>query len=148
MYFQGEFHNSIDAKGRASIPAAFRDLLLSAYGDQSLKLAKSVDGGLRAYPMKVWTRLEEAFAIMAPGPQREAMFRSIISPAVVCTFDPQGRIQMPQSLRSSAGLEKEIVVVGMGDKIEIWSQLKHAEISLRDSLMLKENPQLTYEIGF
>lgn len=149
MHFKGEFHNSIDAKGRVSIPAAFREMLFSVYEGEVLKVAKNVAGpGLRAYPLKVWARIEETFQTLSPGSQRESMMRSLISPAIDCTFDSQGRIQLSQSLRVYAALEKDVVIVGMHDKIEIWSQGRHAERSAQDAAELKQSLQNAYEIGF
>lgn len=149
MKFQGEFNNSIDPKGRASIPARFREVLLSAYGDDSLTVTRR-GGGLQAYPVSTWKKIEENVERMPEGPRKDDIYRVLIGPAQVCSFDKQGRVQLPQSLRSYAGIDKEreIVVVGLSGKIEIWSQARHAEVTRQSEARLADDPQSLADLGF
>jgi MraZ protein len=147
MIFQGEFNNSIDPKGRASIPAKFRDVLVDAYGDESLMVTKNVEGGLSAYPLSSWAKIVERVQQSLPGPEKNATIRLIIAPAAECGFDKQGRVLIPPALRSHAGLEKEIVVVGMFDKIDLYSQIRYAEVTRRSEDLLQNNPGFVAGVG-
>jgi len=148
MNFQGEYINLIDPKGRASIPSRFRETLNSVYGDDRLIVTKNTDGGLTAYPLSRWPQLLENVQNRPPGPAKTSVIRLIVSPAQECTFDKQGRIQIPLSLRSHAGLSKEIVVVGHFDKIEIFNQTRYDQVTNNSEAFLQENPQEMADMGF
>lgn len=145
--FYGEFNNTVDLKGRASVPAAFREILKSQAGDDSLVVTKA-DGGLAAYPVSVWKKIFDNVMALPAGPRKMNNLRTRIAPAKECSFDRQGRIQIPQALREYAGLEKDVVVVGMGDKIEIWNQQRHAEATSASETVLREDPQGQADLGF
>lgn len=148
MDFQGEYINLIDPKGRASIPSRFRETLNSVYGDDRLVVTKNSDGGLTAYPLSRWPQLVENVKSLPAGKPRTAMVRLLVSPAQECTFDKQGRIQIPLSLRSHANLTKEIVIVGHFDKIEIFNQSHYDQVTQRSESFLQDNPQDMAEMGF
>lgn len=149
MNFQGEYNNSIDLKGRASIPARLRDVLSEVYGDERLVVTKR-NSGLVAYPVSEWQKIKENVEGMPSGPTKDDIQRVLISPAIDCSFDKQGRIQLSQPLRSYGGLEKEIVVVGMINKIEIWSQIRHAEVTRESEKRLsgEGQAQMVADLGF
>jgi MraZ protein len=149
MSFQGEFINTIDPKGRASIPVKFREALSSVYGDESLVVTKK-SGGLLAYPPSEWRKIEENVRQMPPGQVRDDTYRVLINPAQECGFDKQGRIQLPQSLRVYAALDRErdMVVVGIINKIEIWSQARHEEMTRTSEARLNEQAQVLAGLGF
>jgi MraZ protein len=148
MNFQGEYNNSIDPKGRASIPARFREVLGTVYGDERLVVTKNLENGLTAYPLSSWNEIVEKVQKSAPSQEKNALTRLMIAPAAECTFDKQGRIQVPHALRSFAGLEKEIVVVGLFEKIEIYSQSKYAEVTRKSEELLQSAPQIVSGLGF
>lgn len=148
MDFQGEYINLIDPKGRASIPSRFRETLNSAYGDDRLVVTKNTDGGLTAYPVSRWPQLVENVKSQPAGKTKTAIIRLIVSPAQECTFDKQGRIQIPLSLRGHAGLTKEIVVVGHFDKIEIFNQSHYDQVTNNSESFLQANPQDMADMGF
>ncbi len=145
--FQGEYINSIDPKGRASIPAKFREVLSGAFGDERLMLTKR-NGGLVAYPMAEWQAIMDRVSAMPPGASKDDILRVMIAPAVECSFDKQGRIQVPQSLRAYAGLEKDVVVIGMDRKMEVWSQIRHAEVTRQTEERLFADHQSLAQAGF
>ncbi|MBE0597347.1 MAG: division/cell wall cluster transcriptional repressor MraZ [Desulfuromonadales bacterium] len=147
MNFSGEYLNSIDAKGRASIPARFRDAL-AQQGDERLVVTKNLEGGLTAYPPPLWEQIRTNMENAPPTPKKNAMIRLLITPATECPFDKQGRIQLPQSLRSYAAVEKDIVVLGMFDKIEIYSQARYDEVMLRSGELLQADLQAVASMGF
>lgn len=148
MNFQGEYINLIDPKGRASIPSRFRETLNSVYGDDRLIVTKNIDGGLTAYPLSRWPQIVENVKNKPVGQNRTHMIRLLVSPAQECTFDKQGRIQIPLSLRSHAGLTKEIVVVGHFDKIEIFNQAHYDHVTQKSESFLQENQQDMADMGF
>ena len=145
--FYGEFNNIIDPKGRASVPAVFREVMKTSVGDESLVVTKA-DGGLAAYPASVWKKIFDNVMALPAGPRKAHNLRTRIGPAKECGFDRQGRIQIPQALRDYAGLTKDIVVVGMGDKLEIWDQLQHAAATSESEAQLREDPQGQADLGF
>ncbi|PLX81646.1 MAG: division/cell wall cluster transcriptional repressor MraZ [Desulfuromonas sp.] len=148
MNFQGEFHNTIDAKGRASIPAKFREVLAETQGDERVVVTKNLEGGLTAYPLSHWSQILENVQGLPNGPQKAAAIRLMVAPAAECAFDKQGRIQIPQALRSDAGLKKEIVVVGLFEKIEIYSQLQYAAVTSKSEELLQSDSQAVADMGF
>lgn len=154
MRFLGVYNNSIDPKGRASIPARFRDELAAA-GEGEERLVVTLNkGGLVAYPSGEWEKIMQRVEQLPAGQQRDDIYLTQISPAMECTFDKQGRIQLSQSQREYAGLDtdiREIVVVGMGQKIAIWSRARHAEMFARAEQRRdgdEANRQLVADLGF
>jgi len=147
MKFSGEYNVSIDLKGRVSIPASFRDELRQDYTAEGLVVTR-YKKGLVAYPPSRWTEICGNVFAMPAGPMREANLRNRIAPAKECSFNAQGRIQVPQSLREHAGLDKDIVVIGMFEKIEIWSQQAHTLIAAESESMLDEDAQGQADLGF
>lgn len=148
MIFQGEFNNTIDPKGRASIPAKFREVLSSAFGDDCLVVTKNLEGGLTGFPLSSWQTLVKRIQESAPSPEKNAMVRLMIGPAVECGFDKQGRIQLPQALRAHAAIEREVVVVGQFDRMELYSQARYAQVTQASEDLLKSNLQFVAEMGF
>lgn len=114
----GEFSHTVDTKGRLIIPAKFREQL----GTQFI-VTRGMDGCLFGYPMDEWQTLENKLKEL-PLTKKDArsFVRFFYSAATECEFDKQGRINLPSTLRSHAGLEKKCVVVGVSDRIEIWSE--------------------------
>lgn len=147
MKFSGQYNVSIDLKGRVSIPASFRDELRQAYDADGLVVTR-YKNGLVAYPPSRWEEICAKVFAMPAGPVREANLRNRIAPAKECTFNAQGRVQIPQSLREHAGLDKDIVVIGMFEKIEIWSQKAHAVVAAESELLLEEDAQAQADLGF
>jgi len=135
MSFSGTFINSIDPKGRLSIPAKLRAVLEESYGDDLLVVTRRKDA-LVAYPVSEWEKTKARVDAMPNGDAKDLIYRSRISPAVECSFDRQGRIALPASLRAIAKFDKDIVIVAMAGKIELWSQqlfdeqLEAAELQL------------------
>ena len=126
--FRGHFEHAIDAKGRTSLPARFRDVL-AATGDARIILTKSpFDPCLHLVPMNGWEAIE---AKIAAQPQFDAnvirLRRLYISAAVECEIDKQGRILVPNALRDYAALHKDVLWAGMVNMVELWSRQKWDE---------------------
>lgn len=123
--FMGRYNHTIDAKGRLSVPAKYRETL----GDEFV-VSKGMDGCLFAYANEDWKVFEEKLASLPLiNPEARQFARFFLSGAMSVTVDKQGRILMPQDLREFAGLEKDVVLAGMGGRIEIWSLEKWNENS-------------------
>lgn len=119
--FRGRFDHTIDEKGRTSIPSKFREVLASNY-DERLMIT-NFDGCLWAYPVLEWQGIENKVASLPQFKEEvKALQRVFISAATECPIDKQGRILVPPTLREYASLNKDIVLVGMTRRIEIWSK--------------------------
>ena len=119
--FRGRFEHNIDAKGRVSLPAKYRDILSTNYNDRLV--ITNYDSCLIAYPYDEWVTFEENFrqySIMQE--EVEVFMHYFISGATECTIDKLGRILIPPILRKHAGLEREIVFVGMITRIQLWDK--------------------------
>lgn len=113
----GEFHNSIDLKGRVVIPSKFREKL----GDK-IVLTRGLDNSLFIYSFDSWVKLTEKLNTLSFTEKDSRNFtRFMLSGATTLEFDKQGRIIIPGFLKEYASLEKEVVVIGVLNRIEIWS---------------------------
>ncbi len=123
--FMGRYNHTIDAKGRLSIPSKYREIL----GDEFV-VSKGMDGCLFVYANEDWKAFEEKLASLPLINAEARQFaRFFLSGAMNVTVDKQGRILMPQDLREFAGLKKDVVLAGMGGRVEIWSLEKWEENS-------------------
>lgn len=116
--FMGEYHHTIDNKGRLIIPARFREGL----GVRFIA-TKGLDNCLFVYPMDEWKQIESRLKEL-PFTRSDArtFVRFFFSGAAECEVDGQGRILLPESLRSYARLERDVVVIGVSSRVEIWSK--------------------------
>jgi MraZ protein len=125
--FSGRYEYAIDDKSRLSIPSKFREIL-SANFDMKLILT-NLDGCIAAYPDREWADVQQRIADSgALKKEARSFLRFFFSGASECSIDRLGRILIPQSLRSYGGIRKNVVIVGMNKKIEIWAEEAWAEI--------------------
>src|SRR4051812_21873310 len=126
MFF-GEHQHALDPKGRVILPARFRDQLADgAY------LTSEVDGCLAVWtPDDFHARAVEMRERARGGPADRQVARAFFSGAVEAPPDKQGRIAVPQHLRDFAGLERDVVITGQFDRIEIWDATQWAEEKAR-----------------
>ena len=121
--FMGEYNHSIDTKGRLIIPSRFREEL----GDEFV-VTKGLDGCLFVFPDHEWRAFEEKLRTLPLTNKSARQFaRFFVAGATPCELDKQGRILLPQTLREFAGLEKDVVLTGNLNRIEIWSKEKWSE---------------------
>lgn len=119
----GEFNHSIDTKGRLIIPSKFRDIL----GDDFV-ITKGLDGCLFLYPANEWKIFEEKLRTLPLTNKNARTFtRFFLGSAVDGGLDKQGRVLISSALRAFAGLDKEVVLVGVLDRVEIWDKAKWDE---------------------
>jgi MraZ protein len=121
--FRGQFVHSVDAKGRVSLPARFRDVLVSD-GDSRFVLTPALfDPCLHLYPMRAWEEFEKKMLELPTLERNAVRFRRMyVSAAVECELDGSGRVLIPPHLRERASLEKEVLWAGMGRILELWSK--------------------------
>lgn len=112
----GEYNQTIDAKGRVNVPVKFREDL-----GCSFVVSKGLDNCVCVYPKNEWERFKQELGTV-PSAKRRMLSRFFYSGAEECDTDSQGRVLIPPKIREYAGLSKEIVVVGMSDKVEIWDR--------------------------
>ncbi|WP_078806191.1 division/cell wall cluster transcriptional repressor MraZ [Pilibacter termitis] len=142
--FMGEFQHNIDAKGRLIVPAKLRDDL----GDKFV-VTKGMDGCLFGYPMDEWTRFaEKTKELPLSRAQARQFTRHFFASASESELDKQGRINVPQSLREYAGLEKNCVIVGVDTRIEIWDATRWDEINQVAEESFDEIAENMTEFGF
>lgn len=114
----GKYQNSIDAKYRMIVPSKYREEL-----GYKCVLTRGIEECLYIYPMDMWeTFRKKLSALPTSDPKARAFIRHFYANAVECEIDKQGRMTIPQELREYAHIEKELVTVGLIDKIEIWSR--------------------------
>ena len=119
----GEFNHSIDAKGRLIIPSKFRENL-----GENFVITKGLDGCLFLYPDSEWKIFEEKLRTLPLTNKDARIFtRFFLGSAVDGGLDKQGRVLISSALRNFADLEKEVVLVGVLDRVEIWDKAKWEE---------------------
>lgn len=113
-----EYNHTVDAKGRLIVPSKFREQL----GDEFV-VTKGMDGCLFVYANDDWNAFEQKLTSL-PLINKEArkFARFFLAGAAQVEVDKQGRILLPANLREFASLEKDVVLVGVGSRIEIWSR--------------------------
>lgn len=114
----GEFQHALDSKGRLFIPARLREEL----GERFI-MTRGLDRCLFVYPLAEWATLERRLKELPfTRSEARAFVRFFFAGATECQPDNQGRVLIPPSLRSYAGIEKETSIIGVSTRVEIWSQ--------------------------
>ena len=118
--FMGEYHHSLDEKGRIIIPKNYREEL-----GESFIVTRGLENCLFVYAMSEWNKIVEKLKKL-PFTKKDArnFTRFFLSGATIVELDKQGRINISSPLMDYASLEKECVVVGVNDRIEIWAKEK------------------------
>jgi MraZ protein len=121
--FRGQFVHTLDAKGRVSLPARFRDVVMSS-GDARIVLTPSPsDACLHLYPLADWAELEGKIAALPRFDPHIVRFRRLyVSAALESELDASGRVLIGPDYRERAKLGKEVVFAGMGNFVELWSK--------------------------
>ena len=121
--FQGETAITVDDKGRVAIPGAHRDAV-SACGNRLVITYNPFEAGcLFLYPQDVWEKVrDQVNALPGSLSAHRRLQRNLVGSAALVEVDGSGRISIPASHRSAVGIEKKAVLLGMGDKFELWSE--------------------------
>ena len=126
----GEYRHNVDVKGRVSVPSKFRGDL-----GQSFIVTKGLANCLFMYSKSEWETFENKLkALPLTNNDARSFMRFFFAGATECEVDKQGRINIPQLLREYAGIKKDVVIVGVSTRAEIWDSSKWEEYTSSDSL--------------
>ena len=116
--FMGEYHHTIDEKGRIIIPSKFREEL----GEKFI-ITRGIENCLFVYSLESWKNITNKLETL-PFTKKDArqFVRFFLSGATTAEFDKQGRVNITSPLITYANLQKDCVIIGTGDRLEIWSQ--------------------------
>ncbi len=120
--FYGEFEHSIDRKGRLILPAKFREVAKNQFVEKFF-ITRGLDKCLFMFAEEEWRSQENKFKTMSFTKQQSRTFnRLLFSGAVEISSDKQGRILVPQYLKDFAAIKKDVMIIGVSNRIEIWAK--------------------------
>ena len=132
--FMGEFHHSIDEKGRLIIPSKFRTEL-----GESFVITRGLENCLFVYSLVEWNKITDKLRKLPFTKQNARNFnRFLLSGATITELDKQGRINIPSTLVGFAHLDKDCVIIGVNDRLEIWSKSKWEDFFSENSDKLSD----------
>ena len=121
--FSGKHYKSLDVKGRLIIPAPFREILSSNHSSKLIITNEVFDKCLCAYAVDEWQQLIDRVSQLPQTSDAVKYYmRRVIGSAVECEIDKQGRVLVAPALRVDSGLNGEVVLLGLGNRIEIWDK--------------------------
>ena len=130
----GEYNHNVDEKGRVSVPAKFREDL-----GASFIVTKGLDNCLFIYSKNEWSTFETKLKdLPLTNPNARNFIRFFFSGACECELDKQGRITLPQNLREYAGLTKDVTIIGVSTRVEIWDREKWNGYTGSDNMDMNE----------
>ena len=139
----GEYEHSIDTKGRLIMPSKLKEDI-----GEKFVVTKGLDGCLFVYSQTEWKTFENKLrAFPLTNKDARALVRFFLAGAMECEIDKQGRFLIPGNLREFAGLEKEVVVIGVLDKIEIWAKDKWQKYSEEENSSADEIAEKMSNLG-
>ena len=118
--FMGQYEHTIDAKGRTIIPAKYREGL-----GETFIITRGLDGCLYLYPSDAWQEFADKLQSLPSTLQNRKIKRQFLSKAMEVSLDKQGRILVPALHREMADLEKDVVFVGMMNRVELWDKARY-----------------------
>lgn len=141
--FIGEYAHSIDSKGRLNMPSRFREKL-----SETFFVTKGLDHCLFVFPENEWRIFEDKLKqLPLTNKNARAFVRLFFAGASECTLDKQGRINIPQPLRTHALLEKDVIVIGVGTRIELWSTDQWEQYNNPDNISYDDIAEQMAELG-
>ncbi len=141
--FIGEYQHTVDNKGRIIMPSKLRDDL-----GQNFILTKGLDNCLFVYPMEEWERLEKKLRTLPlTNKNARAFIRFFFAGATECSLDKQGRILIPNNLREYAKIVKDVVIIGVAERIEIWAKEVWTDYNSDDNLSYEDIAEKMAELG-
>ena len=130
----GEYEHSLDVKGRLIMPAKLREDI----GDNFI-ITKGLDGCLFGFSLNEWTSFEEKLkSLPLTNKNARDFVRFFLSGAINVEIDKQGRFLVASNLREYASMEKEVVIIGVGTRIEFWSKDKWKKYNSSDNISADE----------
>lgn len=141
--FIGEYQHTLDSKGRIIIPSKLREEL-----GESFVMTKGLDNCLFVYPKSEWVILEEKLKTLPlTNKDARAFIRFFFAGASECGLDKQGRALIPSNLREHSKLEKDVVVIGVSTRIEIWSKKEWDDYNDDENLSYENIAETMAELG-
>lgn len=141
--FIGEYEHAMDEKGRMAVPVKFRKLLKGG-----VVVTRGLDHALYLYPAAEWRKVAEKLSKLPINQANSRAFsRHMLGGAADIEIDSQGRILVPDYLRRHAGIESRAVVVGLYNRIEIWSEARWSEYRARIEKNTEEIAEQLGELG-
>lgn len=139
----GEYAHSIDTKGRLIMPAKLKEDI-----GEKFVITKGLDGCLFVYSQVEWKNFEEKLRTFPlTNKDARALIRFFLAGAMECEIDKQGRFLISSNLREFASLEKDVVIIGVLNKIEIWSKDKWLEYSQKENMEADEIAEKMANLG-
>ncbi|MCI6157407.1 MAG: division/cell wall cluster transcriptional repressor MraZ [Peptoniphilaceae bacterium] len=128
--FIGEYNHSVDAKGRVSLPARFRDDL-----SETFYITRGMENCLFIYDRSEWEKMDERIrSLRLTAKAARGFSRLFYAGAMEVSCDRQGRFLIPPHLRTFAAIDKEVVIIGVSNRIEVWDKEKWNEYLASDSM--------------
>lgn len=115
--FMGQYNHTIDSKGRIIVPSKVRDQL-----GEGFIVTRGLDGCLFIYPALEWQNIIQKYKELPDTKNRRHFMRIFLSGATTCEYDKQGRINIPGPLVDYAKLEKDCIIIGVDERLEVWSK--------------------------
>lgn len=140
--FIGQYNHTIDEKGRIIIPSKLRNEL-----GNNFIVTRGLDGCLFIYSNIEWMNIVSKYKNLPDTKEKRNFMRVFLSLATICEYDKQGRINIPTSLISYANLKKDCVIVGVFDRLEIWSKESWDEFIKNNSSNLSDTVDSLFQVG-
>ena len=119
--FKGSYGYSVDSKGRINIPARLRKYI-SPDANDTFVVTRGYEQCLFVYPLDEWNKLEESIRSLSPSDPKHRFFtRTLLQRAAESQLDGQSRITIPKELLQFAGIENDVLIVGVLERIEVWN---------------------------
>ncbi|MEG2348410.1 MAG: division/cell wall cluster transcriptional repressor MraZ [Clostridia bacterium] len=139
----GEYNHNLDIKGRVSVPAKFRDDLGYCF-----IVTKGLDNCLFAYSKEEWQTFETKLKnLPLTNVNARNFVRFFFSGATECEIDKQGRINIPQNLRDYASLTKDVSIIGVSTRVEIWDKQKWENYTSKENMDVDEIANQMSDLG-
>lgn len=139
MDYQGTYYYSVDHKGRISVPARFRKGL-APEADSTYVVTKGFDKCLSLYSLDQWRNFAATLSNLPKNRKKSRnVVRWFMANAEPVQVDSQGRIKVPQHLLEYAGIQKEAVVIGVDERMEIWNKKEYEENSRSVEATIEED---------
>lgn len=139
----GEYEHSLDLKGRLTMPSKLKEDI-----GEKFVVTKGLDGCLFAYSQNEWKNFEDKLrAFPLTNKDARALMRFFLAGAIECEIDKQGRFLISSNLREFANLEKEVIIIGVLTKIEIWSKDKWLKYSEEENRSADEIAEKMSNLG-
>ena len=140
--FIGEYTHTIDEKRRLAIPSKFR----SALGKKAV-ITRGLENCLVLYPLNEWTVLAELASLPTSREEARSFTRLMLAGAMDTVLDSLGRILIPDYLKKYAALEKNVAIIGLGDRIEIWDEKRWQEYKAKTETRVEDIAEKLEELG-